>query len=149
MFPCCGCGAGPEESEKRPRLTILPSTNQHDSHVQLLRTTQSQYCAQSAKKHVTLLEFGRFRRSKNVYRILQFGLCLRLLQHSLHLGRLHHISLNLELTTHEKLLRIRLARHKFRKVVVGKHERSWLQDVSICGYRADVRRRGSFVDAEL
>lgn len=42
----------------------------------------------------------------------------RALQHHLRLGRLHHIALNLQLPTHEQLLRLRLPLHQLPKILI-------------------------------
>jgi hypothetical protein len=48
---------------------------------------------------------------------------LRLLQYRVQLRRLHHIALNLQLSSHKQLLRIRLALHQLSKILVTQQER--------------------------
>jgi hypothetical protein len=47
----------------------------------------------------------------------------RLLQNRVQLRRPHNISLNLQLASHEQLLRIRFALHELSKVLVAQHHR--------------------------
>ena len=53
---------------------------------------------------------------------LKLGLVLSLLEDRLHLRSLHHSSLDLELTAHEQLLCIGLARNELRKVLIREVE---------------------------
>jgi len=53
---------------------------------------------------------------------LQLRLGLRLSKDRLHLRRLHHVALDLELALHEQVLRVRLARHELREVGVVEDE---------------------------
>jgi hypothetical protein len=54
---------------------------------------------------------------------LQLRPSLRLLQYRLHFGRFHYVSFDLQLATHEQLLRIRLARNQLPKVLVAQDQR--------------------------
>lgn len=68
----------------------------------------------------------RIKETKFVHIHLQLRLRIpdvRLLQHRLQLGRLHHIALNLELPTHKQLLRIRLAQNQLAKLLFGERKR--------------------------
>lgn len=65
----------------------------------------------------------------NITKPLQLGPHPRLLQDGLHLGRLHHVALDLEGATHEQLLGVRLAAHQIAKVLVAQDE----SDVGLLG----------------
>ena len=53
---------------------------------------------------------------------LQLRLVLGLLEDGLHLGRLHHVALDLELAGHEQALGIGLAGDEVGKVLLGEGE---------------------------
>ena len=54
---------------------------------------------------------------------LQLCPTLRLLQNRLHPRRLHHIAPHLQVPTHKKPLRIRLARHQLPEILIAEYER--------------------------
>lgn len=59
---------------------------------------------------------------KRVSKYLQLGLALSLLEDRLHLGSLHNVALDLELTAHEQALGVSLAGHEGGEVCVGESE---------------------------
>lgn len=63
----------------------------------------------------------RFHNGKGIYS-LQLGLALGLLEDGLHLGRLHDVTLDLELATHEQTLSVGLAGDELLEVLVGEGE---------------------------
>lgn len=78
----------------------------------------------------------------------------RSLQHLLHLGRPHNISLNLQLPAHKQLLRIRLPLHQLSKILIAQNHldiglRCALRLESIAhlagGLEVEVPRRGAAV----
>ena len=63
---------------------------------------------------------------------LQLGLGLGLLHDRLHLGRLHNVTLDLELSTHEQTLGVSLSGDEFREVIVGEGESNyWGKDMLV------------------
>lgn len=59
---------------------------------------------------------------ERVSKYLQLGLALSLLEDRLHLGGLHDVALDLELTAHEQTLGVSLARDEGSEVCVGEGE---------------------------
>lgn len=91
-----------------------------------LHTTNPAYRRQH-RQHYTAGEKGWRWHAEAAQKVsihLQLGLCLRLLQDRLHLGCLHHVALNLQLTAHEQSLRVRFAADQLSKVVIRKGQRN-------------------------
>lgn len=66
---------------------------------------------------------------KGIYS-LQLGLALGLLEDGLHLGRLHDVTLDLELAAHEQTLGVGLASHELLEVLVGEGESDYPSKIS-------------------